>query len=173
MGFTKEFRMPKKEAKGKEKPVKGKEKAKDIKKPIRLPGDSKKSSKGKKKWSKSKVKEKAMNATFFTKELYEKMLTEIPKMKLITISSVSDKLKMGGNCARQAITELARLQKIIQVGEHHKGYTIYTKGPQQTPSFFAQSHNHHTHDYRLPKNCLLYTSPSPRDATLSRMPSSA
>ena len=25
----------------------------------------------------------------------------------------------------------------------------------------------------LPRNCLLYTSPSPRDATLSRMPSSA
>ena len=25
----------------------------------------------------------------------------------------------------------------------------------------------------LSKNCLLYTSPSPRDATLSRMPSSA
>ena len=25
----------------------------------------------------------------------------------------------------------------------------------------------------LPHNCLLYTSPSPRDATLSRMPSSA
>ena len=27
--------------------------------------------------------------------------------------------------------------------------------------------------YGLPKDCLLYTSPSPRDATLSRMPSSA
>ena len=26
---------------------------------------------------------------------------------------------------------------------------------------------------RVDKNCLLYTSPSPRDATLSRMPSSA
>ena len=25
----------------------------------------------------------------------------------------------------------------------------------------------------IPKDCLLYTSPSPRDATLSRMPSSA
>ena len=25
----------------------------------------------------------------------------------------------------------------------------------------------------IPKRCLLYTSPSPRDATLSRMPSSA
>ena len=29
---------------------------------------------------------------------------------------------------------------------------------------------HNTHDYR---NCLLYTSPSPRDGLLSRMPSSA
>ena len=28
-------------------------------------------------------------------------------------------------------------------------------------------------DYEKDKNCLLYTSPSPRDATLSRMPSSA
>ena len=27
--------------------------------------------------------------------------------------------------------------------------------------------------HRLPKNCLLYTSPSPRDGLLSRMPSSA
>ena len=29
------------------------------------------------------------------------------------------------------------------------------------------------HNYNLNNNCLLYTSPSPRDATLSRMPSSA
>ena len=28
-------------------------------------------------------------------------------------------------------------------------------------------------DTRLPKHCLLYTSPSPRDGLLSRMPSSA
>ena len=28
-------------------------------------------------------------------------------------------------------------------------------------------------DIKLDKTCLLYTSPSPRDATLSRMPSSA
>ena len=28
-------------------------------------------------------------------------------------------------------------------------------------------------DYDAAKDCLLYTSPSPRDATLSRMPSSA
>ena len=37
-------------------------------------------------------------------------------------------------------------------------------------------HNHPEVKYngvRVPKTCLLYTSPSPRDATLSRMPSSA
>ena len=28
-------------------------------------------------------------------------------------------------------------------------------------------------DITVPEGCLLYTSPSPRDATLSRMPSSA
>ena len=36
--------------------------------------------------------------------------------------------------------------------------------------------NHEGLDLHLPKKCvycLLYTSPSPRDATLSRMPSSA
>ena len=32
---------------------------------------------------------------------------------------------------------------------------------------------HASLDYRGKKTCLLYTSPSPRDATLSRMPSSA
>ena len=29
------------------------------------------------------------------------------------------------------------------------------------------------HEFSIPRSCLLYTSPSPRDATLSRMPSSA
>ena len=32
---------------------------------------------------------------------------------------------------------------------------------------------HHPHVNEQPFTCLLYTSPSPRDATLSRMPSSA
>ena len=33
--------------------------------------------------------------------------------------------------------------------------------------------NFHNHRFNICKICLLYTSPSPRDATLSRMPSSA
>ena len=62
-----------------------------------MPGDKKKSSKaGKKKWSKTKSKEKLQNATFFDKERYDKMVQEIPKMKLITIAAVSEKLKLAG-----------------------------------------------------------------------------
>ena len=41
----------------------------------------------------------------------------------------------------------------------------------------AKSSKYHAHDetgeFHLGDTCLLYTSPSPRDATLSRMPSSA
>ena len=38
----------------------------------------------------------------------------------------------------------------------------------------TDSHPHSvTKTYELPYNCLLYTSPSPRDGLLSRMPSSA
>ena len=57
-------------------------------------------------------------------------------------------------------------------------------GPDQLGA--GQAFAHHGFDYRLngpadrikilkdePYDCLLYTSPSPRDATLSRMPSSA
>ena len=37
----------------------------------------------------------------------------------------------------------------------------------------ARSYRKHYYDIKDNYNCLLYTSPSPRDATLSRMPSSA
>ena len=36
-----------------------------------------------------------------------------------------------------------------------------------------KGHTSYTSNLGLPRFCLLYTSPSPRDATLSRMPSSA
>ena len=92
-----------------------------------MPGEKKGGKGGHKKWSKSKAKEKLQNATFFDKEKYDKMLLEVPKMKLITIATVSDKMKFAGNCARAAIKELLRLEKIVQVGDHQKGYTIYTR----------------------------------------------
>ena len=50
-----------------------------------------------------------------------------------------------------------RITKRIEVNE--KGYFLKIHGPVGWREVL--------------KNCLLYTSPSPRDATLSRMPSSA
>ena len=46
--------------------------------------------------------------------------------------------------------------------------------PQQIGRVRVRCLGYHTEDViALPTACLLYTSPSPRDATLSRMPSSA
>ena len=61
-----------------------------------MPGEKKSAKGGHKKWSKAKSKEKLQNATFFDKERHDKMVQEIPKMKLITIAAVSEKLKLGG-----------------------------------------------------------------------------
>merc|ERR1712070_662886 len=60
----------------------------------------------KKKWSKGKVKEKLSNLVLFDKSTYDKLLSEIPKTKLITPSIVSEKLKVNGSLARKAIKEL-------------------------------------------------------------------
>ncbi len=84
--------QPKKEAQV----PKGKEKAKDVKKAAKMPGEKRSSKAGKKKWSKAKAKEKLQNATFFDKERYDKMIQEVPKMKLITIAAVSEKMKLSG-----------------------------------------------------------------------------
>ena len=50
------------------------------------------------------------------------------------------------------------------------GTTEYTSGITLTGT---QGQSGASLEFIVPSNCLLYTSPSPRDATLSRMPSSA
>ena len=50
----------------------------------------------------------------------------------------------------------------FQIVGHGVDSALVTELWKQAEQFFAQ-----------PMDCLLYTSPSPRDATLSRMPSSA
>jgi small subunit ribosomal protein S25e len=54
------------------------------------------------------------------------MLKEIPSMKLITPSTVSDRLKIRGSLARRAIKFLEEKGKIIPVVKHHS-QTIYTR----------------------------------------------
>lgn len=52
------------------------------------------------------------NAILFDKVSFEKMLAEAPKYKMITISILSDRLRVNCSLARRAITELkARLYR--------------------------------------------------------------
>ena len=60
----------------------------------------------KKKWSKGKNKEKVNNAILFDKTSFEKMLTEVPKFKMITISILSDRLRVNCSLARRALAVL-------------------------------------------------------------------
>ena len=50
-----------------------------------------------------------------------------------------------------------------------KGFTVKAKSPVKKKA----NVNTPQYDYAKAKDCLLYTSPSPRDGLLSRMPSSA
>ncbi len=80
----------------------------------------------KKKWSKSKVKEKLTNMVMFDKATYDKMMKEILNAKLITPSVVSERLKVNGSVARQAIRHLEEKGLIAVVGEKHAAQLIYT-----------------------------------------------
>ena len=78
------------------------------------------------KWSKGKVKEKLANLVLFDKATYEKMLTDVPKQKLITPSIISEKLKVNGSLARKAVKELLS-KGLIRPILTHKQQCIYTR----------------------------------------------
>jgi small subunit ribosomal protein S25e len=61
----------------------------------------------KKKWSKGKSRDKVDNKVMMSKEQFDRLHAEVPKMKLITVSSVVEKLKVSGGLARRALRELA------------------------------------------------------------------
>eukprot|EP00541_Cyclophora_tenuis_P002201 CAMPEP_0116549088 /NCGR_PEP_ID=MMETSP0397-20121206/4688_1 /TAXON_ID=216820 /ORGANISM="Cyclophora tenuis, Strain ECT3854" /LENGTH=110 /DNA_ID=CAMNT_0004073791 /DNA_START=51 /DNA_END=383 /DNA_ORIENTATION=- len=69
----------------------------------------------KKKWSKGKNRDKVDNKVLMTKEQHERLHSEVPKMKLITVSAVVEKLKVNGGLARRALRELAEEGKIREV----------------------------------------------------------
>ncbi|KAK1443386.1 hypothetical protein BgAZ_202620 [Babesia gibsoni] len=80
-----------------------------------------------KKWVKVKTKDKINNAVFWEKATYEKMLADIPKARLITISTICDKLKVNGSLARQAIAQLEELNLIKPICEQHHAQRLYTR----------------------------------------------
>ncbi|GMI43880.1 hypothetical protein TrCOL_g185 [Triparma columacea] len=79
----------------------------------------------KKKWSKGKNREKVDNKVLFNKEAYDKLYAEIPKMKLITVAAMVERLKINAGLARKAMLELteAGLIKPIVVSSKMKIYT--------------------------------------------------
>ncbi|GAX76493.1 hypothetical protein CEUSTIGMA_g3938.t1 [Chlamydomonas eustigma] len=70
--------------------------------------------------------EKVNNAVLFEKPLYEKLLVEVPKYKMITPSILSDRMRIGGSLARAAIRELASKGLIRPLVKHSK-QLIYTR----------------------------------------------
>ena len=77
-------------------------------------------------WNKKKVREKLNAAVVFDKKTHDRLLKEIPKMKLITSATVSERLKINGSLARAGIQELLELGKIRTVHYHH-AQGIYTR----------------------------------------------
>lgn len=69
----------------------------------------------KKKWSKGKSRDKVDNKVLLSKEQFDRLHDEVPKMKLITVSAVVEKLKISGGAARRALRDLAEDGKIRPV----------------------------------------------------------
>ena len=69
----------------------------------------------KKKWSKGKSRDKVDNKVLFSKEQFDRLHAEVPKMKLITVSAVVEKLKVNGGLARRALRDLESEGKIRAV----------------------------------------------------------
>merc|ERR1712110_1186274 len=80
----------------------------------------------KKKWSKGKVRDKLNNLVLFDKATYDKLYKEVPTYKLITPSVVSERLKVRGSLAKQALRELAE-KGLIRLISKHSSQMIYTR----------------------------------------------
>ncbi|TXG73600.1 hypothetical protein EZV62_002179 [Acer yangbiense] len=78
------------------------------------------------KWSKGKQKEKVNNMVLFDQATYDKLLSEAPKYKLITPSILSDRLRISGSLARQAIKDLMSRGSIRMIAAH-ASQQIYTR----------------------------------------------
>ncbi|EDO07374.1 putative ribosomal protein S25 [Babesia bovis T2Bo] len=80
-----------------------------------------------KKWVKVKTKDKANHAVFFDKATYDKLMSDIPKARLITISTIVDKLKVNASMARKALAHLEEQKLIKPVCDQHHAQRLYTK----------------------------------------------
>eukprot|EP01064_Diplonema_japonicum_P003930 TRINITY_DN125_c0_g1_i1.p2 TRINITY_DN125_c0_g1~~TRINITY_DN125_c0_g1_i1.p2 ORF type:complete len:112 (+),score=47.46 TRINITY_DN125_c0_g1_i1:44-379(+) len=79
----------------------------------------------KKKWSKGKTREQLNNAVMWDKNLVDKLERDVPKYKVITVSVISDRLKVNGSLARVALSHLVAKGMIKEVSFSSK-IRVYT-----------------------------------------------
>mmetsp|Transcript_65738 Transcript_65738/g.104735 ORF Transcript_65738/g.104735 Transcript_65738/m.104735 type:complete len:147 (-) Transcript_65738:190-630(-) len=104
-------------------PPKKEQKTKEQKLAAALAGSRKSK---KKKWAKGRVKEKKNNKPVMLPDEYASAVKEIPKMKTITVATVSEKFRITGSLALRLIRKLSKegqLRKIYDSG----GFLLYTK----------------------------------------------
>lgn len=80
----------------------------------------------KKKWSKGRVKDKLNLEVFITPAQLKEMEKEMPKMRLITLSTVSDRFKIVASVARRVIRYFATTNKILPLDYQHQQLPLFT-----------------------------------------------
>lgn len=83
-----------------------------------------------KKWAKTKTREKLSNLVLFDKKTYDRLLAEVPKMKLITPSAISERLKINGALARKSIKYLEK-EDLIRCVSYHSKQSVYTRATKE------------------------------------------
>eukprot|EP00754_Rhynchopus_humris_P008586 Rhum_TRINITY_DN13771_c0_g1::Rhum_TRINITY_DN13771_c0_g1_i1::g.64412::m.64412/K02975/RP-S25e, RPS25; small subunit ribosomal protein S25e len=80
----------------------------------------------KKKWSKGKAREQLNNEVMWNKNLVAKLEKDIPKSKVITVSVISDRLKVNGSLARTALDYLTN-KGLIKMVSFSSKIRVYTR----------------------------------------------
>ena len=89
----------------------------------------------KKKWTTGKVKDKLNHAVLLDPKQFKEIEKALPQMKLITLSTVSEKFKVVASIARQLIRYFAAQKKIDCVDYHqqcpiYKGIPVVKEGKE-------------------------------------------
>merc|ERR1711900_107546 len=76
--------------------------------------------------SKGKSASKLQNAVLFDAKTYDKLKTDVPKMKIITVATVSERMKISGSLARVAMKEMES-DGLIRRVLYHRRQQIFTR----------------------------------------------
>ena len=117
---------------------------------------------------------KKMEKSFGTNENITRQLHEIYDKTGDQKNAAKQLEKLSKTFPKNKRYQMNLANYYVRIGEHKKADKIFSKlGPQK--GSLGSSPNSKSTDKRinLVRTCLLYTSPSPRDRTRSRMPSSA